>query len=94
MIASTSVLGSCRIHVIDLITTHDDQKFAPAGHMASEIINITEEKGECCAQDLMIKGFAAEEVAQYWHMAQSLASVEIKLMGTKTNNIKSLLRRT
>jgi hypothetical protein len=67
------------ICVVDLITTDEDKKFAPAGRMAAAIIEITEEQGGCLPQDLNARGFAPAEVAQHWHMARSLAAVEMKL---------------
>ena len=69
--------------VIDLITTDKDKRFAPAGRMATAIMEITQEQGGCLPQDLNEKGFAPDEVAKYWHMAKSLAEVEIKLMSGK-----------
>jgi hypothetical protein len=66
--------------VVDLITTDRDKKFAPAGRMATAIIEITEERGGCLPQDLNERGFTPAEVAQHWHLARSLAAVEIKLM--------------
>ncbi len=68
------------IRVVDLITSDEDKKFAPAGRMAAAIIEITQENGRCLPQDLNAKGFTPAEVAQHWHMARSLAAVEIKLM--------------
>jgi hypothetical protein len=71
------------LRVIDLITTDEDKKFAPAGRMATAIIEITQEQGGCLPQDLNAKGFTPDEVAKYYHMAKSLAAVEIKLMNDK-----------
>ena len=69
------------LQVVDLVTTNQDKRFAPAGRMASAIIEITLENGACLPQDLNDKGFAPDEVAQHWHMAKSLAAVEMRLMG-------------
>jgi hypothetical protein len=38
--------------VVDLITSDEDKKFAPAGRMATAIIEITVQKGGCLPQDL------------------------------------------
>jgi len=69
------------LRVVDLVTTDEGQKFEPAGRMAAAIIDITQEQGGCLPQDLNAKGFAPDEVASHWHLAQSLASVELRLMG-------------
>jgi hypothetical protein len=66
--------------VVDLVTTDEDKRFAPAGRMAAAIIEITQDNGWCLPPDLNAKGFSPAEVAQHWHMARSLAAVEIKLM--------------
>ena len=78
------------IRVIDLITSDEDKKFAPAGRMAAAIIEITRENGGCLPQDLNARGFTPAEVAQHWHMARSLASVEMKLMSDKPIKPKSI----
>jgi hypothetical protein len=70
-------------HVIDLIATDEDKKFAPAGRMAAAIIEIIQQHGGCLPQDLNERGFTPEEVVEHWHLAQSLAAVEIKLMGER-----------
>ena len=70
------------LQVVDLISTGEGSKFAPAGHMASAIIEITNKQGGCLPQDLNAKGFTPDEVAAHWHMAQSLASVELRLAAT------------
>ncbi len=68
--------------VVDLVSGEDDKRYEPAGRMASVIIEVTEEKGGCMPQDLNERGFTPEEVATHWHMAKSLAAVELKLMST------------
>jgi hypothetical protein len=35
------------LSVVDLVTSDEDKRFAPAGRMASTIIEITREKGDC-----------------------------------------------
>ncbi|MDD3289220.1 MAG: hypothetical protein PHX43_09525 [Alphaproteobacteria bacterium] len=66
-------------HVVDLITTDEDKKFAPAGRLASAIIKITQETGACQQQDLEKLGFTPAEISKHWHIAQSLAAVEMRL---------------
>jgi len=68
------------LQVIDLITTDEGRKFAPAGRMATAIIELTQQNGDCFPQDLSSKGFTPKEVAEQWHMAHSLAAVELNLM--------------
>lgn len=77
------------LRVVDLITSDEDKKFAPAGRMASAIIEIVQENGGCLPQDLHARGFTPAEVAQHWHMARSLAAVEIKLMRDKPTKPKA-----
>jgi hypothetical protein len=79
--------------VVDLVTTNEDKKFAPAGRMATVIIDITEEQGGCLPQDLNAHGFSPDEVAQHWHMAKSLADVEMKLMNKQPRKLKSIFGR-
>jgi hypothetical protein len=81
------------LRAVDLITTDEDKRFAPAGRMAAAIIEITAEQGGCLPQDLNAKGFMPDEVAKYWHMAKSLAEVEMKLMNEKPTKQKSIFRR-
>ncbi len=69
--------------VIDLVTTDEDKRFAPAGRMAAAIIKITQENGDCLPRDLNERGFTPAEVSQHWYMARSLAAVEMKLMSDK-----------
>lgn len=71
------------VFVVDLVTTDEGKRFAPAGRMAAAIIEVTQENGRCLPQDLNARGFTSAEVAQHWHMASSLAAVEIKLMNDK-----------
>ncbi len=68
------------LQVIDLITTKGGTNFAPAGRMASAIIEIVNTNGECHDKDLVRQGFTAEEIRTHWHMAQALASAELNLM--------------
>jgi hypothetical protein len=80
------------MRVVDLITSDDDQKFAPAGRMATAIIEITQENGGCLPQDLNAEGFSPAEVAQHWLLAKSLAEVEMKLMREQPTKPKSIFR--
>jgi hypothetical protein len=97
MIAATqpeddSVKRRPSICVVDLVTCDEDRKFAPAGRMAAAIIEITQENGGCLPQDLNSRGFTSAEVAQHWHMAKSLADVEINLMSDRPIAPKSIFR--
>jgi hypothetical protein len=69
--------------IVDLVSNEDDKRYEPAGRMASAIIAVSKEKGGCLPQDLNERGFTPEEVAKHWHMAKSLAEVELKLMNEK-----------
>lgn len=84
---------SVPFHIVDVVATDEGQKFAPAGRMATAIIEITGEKGGCLPQDLNEKGFTPAEVAEHWHMAQSFAAVEINLMDKNPTKPNSLFRK-
>jgi hypothetical protein len=73
-------MSQSKMQIVDLVTTDENKKFEPAGRMAITIIEITREQGGCLPQDLNAKGFTPGEVAAHWHMAQSLAAVEMNLM--------------
>jgi hypothetical protein len=81
------------LQIVDLVTTDEDKRFEPVGRMATAIIEITQKNGGCLPQDLNEKGFTPAEVAQHYHMAKSLAAVELKLMNENPIKPKSLLRR-
>jgi hypothetical protein len=81
------------LRVIDLVVTDDGRTFEPAGRMAAAIIELTQQNGSWLPQDLNSKGFTPDEVAAQWHMAESLAAVEIKLMGASPAKSKSLFGR-
>ena len=66
--------------IVDLVSHEADTRYEPAGRMAAVIIEVTQEKGGCMPQDLNDREFTPEEVARHWHMAKSLAAVELKLM--------------
>jgi hypothetical protein len=79
------------LRVVDLVGP-DDKKYEPAGRMALAIIELTQKNGGCLPQDLNERGFTPDEVADHWHMAKSLADVELKLMNKDKFNLRNLLR--
>jgi len=81
------------VHVVDLITTDEDKKYALAGRMATSIIEITRKQDECLHHDLHQCGFTHDEVKKYGHMAYSLANVEMNLMNENPTPLKSIIRR-
>ena len=78
------------IRVVDLVTTDENKKFEPAGRIATIFVQITREKGGCLPQDLKARGFTFGEISDHWHLAQSLAAVELNLMGKKVPEIKTM----
>jgi aromatic ring hydroxylase len=81
-------IGSERV---DDVTTHPAFRNA-AQTLATIYHRITQEKGGCLPQDLNERGFTPEEVAKHWHMAKSLADVELKLIAEKPAKPKFILR--
>jgi hypothetical protein len=79
--------------IVDLVSGANDQRYEPAGRLASAIIEIIQQKGGCLPQDLNERGFTPEEVAKHWHLAKSLAAVELKLMNDAPVKLKSLSKR-
>lgn len=71
-----------------------NQKYGLAGRMAAAVISVMREKGDCLPQDLNAKGFTPAEVADNWHMAKALASVELKLMREAPQKLESRVGRT
>ncbi len=69
--------------VIDLISDNPDNKFAPYQRMANAIIDMTRQYGKCIPQDLEPLGFSKQETLDFWHMANAMANVELKLMDRK-----------
>ncbi len=65
--------------VIDLKSDNPLNKFAPYQHMANVIIELTNKNGECFPEDLLEHGFSKEETRDLWHMANAMASIELKL---------------
>lgn len=90
MLAQT--IGETPVLVVDLITTDESKKFAPAASMATAIIELIQKNGGCLPQDLNERGFTPNEVSQYWPMAQSLATVELNLMCDNPTKLKSIIR--
>lgn len=70
-----------------------DRRFEPVARMAEAIIAIVKEKGDCLPQDLLPLGFTKLETVDHYHMAKSLAAVELKIMGEETTNSKFLMGR-
>ena len=89
----TKLEKNAPVQVVDLITTDQDKKYEPAGRLATAIVEIVQEQGDCLPQDLFEKGFSPREVFQHWHMALSLANVEINLMNEKETDFKLIIRR-
>ncbi|MCP3385972.1 hypothetical protein NLM31_36850 [Bradyrhizobium sp. CCGUVB4N] len=67
------------LRVVDLVSDDQDKRYEPAGRMAAAIIKVTQEQGACLPQDLNQRGFTPDEVVKHWHLANSLAAVELKL---------------
>ena len=76
------------LQVIDLIATGNGATFAPAGCIASAIVELIKSTGDCLPRDLIGKGFTTAEIESHWHMAHSLAAVELKIMNKKEMNQK------
>ncbi len=68
------------LRVVDLVTTDEDRKFEPAARMASAILDLLQRRNDCRPHDLTAVGFSSDEVSAHWHLAHSLASVELALM--------------
>ncbi len=81
--ALTSMKPETLIRISDLVTAHGNKKYEPAAQMAEAIIALTHEQGGCLPQDLNTHGYTPDEVFQHWHMAKSLAEVELKLSRKK-----------
>jgi hypothetical protein len=68
------------MQVVDLMTAEPEGKFAPAGRMATAIVEIHREQGGCLPQDLLGKGFTNDEIVRHWPMANALAKIDLKIM--------------
>jgi hypothetical protein len=86
-------MKTATLQVVDLVGPDEDKKYEPAGRMAIAIIEITQQNGGCLPQDLNAKGFTPDEVSENWHMAKSLAAVEMKLMNDTPTKPKPIFRR-
>ena len=64
---------------VNLITAGMDKKFEPAGRMATAIVEMFQEKSDCVPDDLNERGFSSADITNNWHMALSLAEVEMRL---------------
>jgi hypothetical protein len=67
------------MHVVDLVATKPDERFAMAERMAKAIAGLYRDQGGCLPQDLLAKGFTHEEIDRHWAMAKALAQVEMKM---------------
>ena len=65
--------------VIELIGAGFDNKFAPHLRMANAIIFLITKNGGCLPQDLLTMGFTQQETIDLFHMANAMATVELKL---------------
>ncbi len=82
------------MRVVDLVTADDNKKYELAGRMADAIIDLTCANGGCLPQDLNARGFTPYEVDEHWHMAKSLAAVEIKYMRNNPVKPKNIFGRS
>jgi len=87
------MIATAALRIVDLVTEDGSKKYEPAGRMAAAIIEISRAQGDCLPQDLNAKGFTPAEVAEHWHMAKSLAAVEMKLMGDVPSKPSLVFRR-
>jgi hypothetical protein len=66
--------------IVDIMTTDETKKFSVYERMANVIADLTRKNGGCLPQDLLALGFTKDETIDHWAMAQTMASVEVKLM--------------
>ncbi len=83
MIVSQNAFPFTSFRVIDIMTSDDDKRFAPAGQMAAAIISISLSKGSCLPTDLFDRGFTEQDIKANWHMAESIALIEMKIAGAQ-----------
>jgi hypothetical protein len=98
MISSSNIVkkpieGLATIRVVDLVSSDEDKRYEPAGLMAAAIIEIIQKNGDCLPQDLNARGFTPDEVAQHWHMAKSMAAIELRMLGKKPMKLSPLFWR-
>ena len=79
------------IHIVDLVSDNKDKRYEPAGRMAMAIIEIIQDQGECLPQHLNARGFSPDEISRHWHLAKSLAAVELRLMAAAPARPKSVV---
>lgn len=72
-----------KIAIVDLVSGASDKRYEPAGRMAGVIVAVTRDNGDCRPQDLSREGFTPDEIQRHWHLANSLAAVELRLTGEK-----------
>ena len=89
-IITKPIKGLSTIRIVDLVSSDNDKRYAPAGLMATAIIEIMQENKECLPHYLNAKGFGPDEIAQHWHLAKSLAAIEMRLMGAAATKTKSI----
>ncbi len=81
------------IRIVDLVSDNDNKRYEPAARMAEAMIDIIRDKSDCLPQDLNDKGFTPDEIAQHWHLAKSLAAVELRMSGEQPVKLCSLFWR-
>jgi hypothetical protein len=54
--------------------------YTPHDEMIEAIIEIIKIQGECCTDDLKLKGFSPEEILRHWAMSYALAKVQLNWM--------------
>ena len=93
MMCSSSGSRREQIRVVDLVTTDEDQKFAPAAGMAGTILEIIQKHGRCTPCDLNEKGFTPDDIKRHWHMAYALARVELNLLSESSTHLQTIIRK-
>lgn len=72
----TKRIGSSSI--VNQITTETDKRFEPVARMADAIVETIIKAGDCTQQELLVMGFAQQDIADLWHFANALAAIEIR----------------
>jgi hypothetical protein len=67
----------------NLMATGADKAHEPAVRMAMAIVKLIQKNGDCLPQDLLAYGFTKDETVELWHLARSIAAIELKLMREK-----------
>jgi hypothetical protein len=76
----TQALAELPMIIVDIMTTDETKKFSVYERMANAIADLTRKNGGCLPQDLLALGFTKDKTIDHWQMAQTMASVELKLM--------------